>query len=94
MDEKTVTRIAALARLDLAPGEKLRLGADLRSILEHFRTLAEWEAAPSLSEDRTGTGEGRLRKDQIKPSMPREDLLRNTDHGDPDGFLQVPKVIE
>jgi len=40
-DEGLVTRLAALARLELAPDEATRLGRDLQSILGHVERLNE-----------------------------------------------------
>jgi len=93
VDEALVSKLAALARLELPPEEKTALQAHLRRILEYVRQIdalslpKEEPALPELDE-RTA-----LREDVPRASLPREALLRSA----PDaagGFFKVPKIIE
>ena len=89
---ETVRRIAALARLEVDEAELRDLAAHFERILGHFQVLArldvtavEASAGPlALSDQR--------RKDEPRPSLPAEELLRQAPARVED-FYRVPKTV-
>jgi aspartyl-tRNA(Asn)/glutamyl-tRNA(Gln) amidotransferase subunit C len=101
--DKDVSYVADLAQLELSEDERVRMLKDLNAILGHIDTLNELDtshAEPMAQvanlEDETRGGEGfayALRPDELRPSLPREEALRNAPVTD-GVFFKVPKVIE
>ena len=104
--EKDVTRVADLANLELTADERARLVRDLNSILGYIDRLNQLDtsnvAPMAQSSDRFGVdankkGSARFayasRPDAVKPSLPRDEALRNAPESD-GKFFKVPKVIE
>ena len=88
-----VRRVAALARLHLAPDEEERLAADLDDILDAFARLSalDTSAVPptaQVEEDRTA-----FRDDVVANPPASEALLANAPARD-GRFFRVPKIIE
>lgn len=106
VSEKDVTRVADLANLELTADERARLVRDLNSILGYIDRLNELDtsnvAPMAQTSDRFGVdahkqGSARfayaLRDDVVKPSLSREEALRNAPESD-GKFFKVPKVID
>ena len=100
--EKDVAYVAELANLELTPEERARMLRDLNSILGYIDRLNELDTSavePMAQVARTGetpadAAFGRsLREDVPRPSLPREEALRNAPETD-GVFFKVPKVIE
>ena len=88
-----VQRVAALARLRLAPEEEARLTADLDHILEAFarlRTLDTSGVDPTAHVEDFGA---LLRTDEVSNPPAAEGLLANAPGRD-GRFFRVPKIIE
>ena len=93
VDEKTVERIAHLARIRLDEAERGPLAGELSQILDWVEQLAEVDTenvAPM-----TSVADMKLpwRADEVTDGNCRDDILANapqTEHG----FFVVPKVIE
>lgn len=94
-----VRHVAALASLELTPGEEERMERDLNAILGYVAELNELDTAnveplSQVSELLASSGAGpSLRADQPLPSLPRQTVM--ADAPATDGiFFKVPKVIE
>ena len=93
VDAALVRKIAALARLDLPPDEMQALQEHLRRILDYVKQMDSLSldgVEPSASDaDQSNP----LRDDTVRPSLPREALIRAA----PDaagGFFKVPKILD
>ena len=107
--EQDVAYVADLANLELTESERVRMLKDLNSILEYIDLLNELDTSQvepmAQTSDRYGvdaakTGTARfayaMREDVVnglRPSLPRDQALRNAPQTD-GTFFQVPKVIE
>lgn len=93
IDSATVARVAALARIALAPGEAEALVPEFSKILDFVDQLA---AVDTEGVDPLATVVPvplRLRDDVITEGGDREALLANAPQAE-HGFFAVPKVIE
>jgi aspartyl-tRNA(Asn)/glutamyl-tRNA(Gln) amidotransferase subunit C len=93
-----VERVAELAHLELAPGEKSGMVKDLNAILDYVAELNELDTggiAPlaQVSELEGAGGVGELRLDVIQPSLDRAAVMAQAPETD-GAFFKVPKVIE
>lgn len=89
---KQVEHIADLARLQLDEGELEEYTAQLNKILEYVDKLNELdtENVKPLSHPVEGTNV--FREDELKPSINREEVLKNAPSKNEE-FFKVPKVI-
>lgn len=83
-----VEHVAALARLGLSTGEKERMRDQLSSILGHIEALNELDTAAISPTAQTITLTNVMRDDVVRPSLPREAVLRNAPR-QTDGFFEV-----
>lgn len=96
--EEDVERVAELANLELAPGEKPGMVKDLNAILDYVAELNELDTAgvtplAQVTELQDAGGVGELRADVHVPSLDRATVM--TQAPDTNGaFFKVPKVIE
>lgn len=103
--EREVSAVADLANLELTPAERERMLKDLNSILEYIGRLGELDtadvAAMAQTSDKFGvdaakTGSARFeyarRKDELKPSLERAEVMKNAPETD-GTFFKVPRVI-
>ncbi len=88
-----VCRIAALARLRLAPDEEERLTADLDHILEAFARLAGLDTSAVPPTAQVDEGRSVFREDAVTNPPATEALLANAPARD-GRFFRVPKIIE
>jgi len=107
--EHDVAYVADLANLELTESERGRMVKDLNSILEYIDLLNELDTSQvepmAQTADRYGVDPAKsagarfahaMREDVVeglRPSLPREQALRNAPQTD-GTFFQVPKVIE
>lgn len=104
VSEKDVAYVADLAHLELTEDERARMLKDLNSILGYIERLNELDTSgvepmaqvsTRYSED-TADGDRfgfAMRPDELIPSLPHEDAMRNAPQTD-GTFFKVPKVIE
>jgi aspartyl-tRNA(Asn)/glutamyl-tRNA(Gln) amidotransferase subunit C len=87
-----VEHIAALARLALTDAEKRQYAEQLSDILAYAARLEELDTqdiSPTASVLDTKL---RLRIDQSRPGLPREELLKNAPETK-EGHIKVPPVL-
>jgi aspartyl-tRNA(Asn)/glutamyl-tRNA(Gln) amidotransferase subunit C len=91
--EIDVKYVAHLARIALTPDEEKKLAAQLGGILGYIEKLNELDitnieptahAVPLVNVTRT---------DEVRPSLPHEDVLRNAPR-QANGLFIVPKIVE
>jgi aspartyl-tRNA(Asn)/glutamyl-tRNA(Gln) amidotransferase subunit C len=93
-----VERVAELAHLELAPEESAHMLVDLNAILDYVAELNELdttgvEPLAQVTELFSAAASGKLRADQILPSLDRATVLAQSPETD-GVFFKVPKVIE
>jgi aspartyl-tRNA(Asn)/glutamyl-tRNA(Gln) amidotransferase subunit C len=93
VDRKTVEHVARLARLDLAPEELDRVGAQLGAILDYIAQLAELDLAGVEPLAHAAETSNVFREDVPRPSLDRSEALKNAPERT-DEFFVVPKVVE
>lgn len=89
-----IERIATLAHLELGPGQRDRLTADLERILDYVDqlTAVSTEDVPATAHGHDTPRE--LRADETRPSLSVADALANAPDGDPSsGAFRVPRVV-
>jgi aspartyl-tRNA(Asn)/glutamyl-tRNA(Gln) amidotransferase subunit C len=91
-DVDTVRKVAALARLKVAPDEELRLAQQFGRILAAFHELAELDVAGAPEMAAPVRGAAVLRADEARASLPRERLLGGAPEREGE-FYRVPKTV-
>ncbi len=90
--KKEVEQIAELARLQLDESELEDYTIQLNKILEHVEKLNELDTEKVKPLSHPIEGENVFREDIVKPSVDREEALKNAPSKD-DEYFKVPKVI-
>jgi len=88
-----VKYVAHLARLQLAPEEEAKLGAQLGGILGYIEKLKELDVAGVEPTAHAVPLVNVTRPDEIRPSLPQADALRNAP-AQANGLFLVPKIVE
>jgi aspartyl-tRNA(Asn)/glutamyl-tRNA(Gln) amidotransferase subunit C len=88
-----VEHIAKLARLELTDDQKERFRGQLEGILDHFARLQELDTTDVPATASVSAGQMPLRKDEPRPSLPKDELLKNAPQQD-DGQFKIPPVFE
>ena len=93
IDDQLISRLELLARLELSDAEKVRLKADLNSILGMVEKLNDLDVEGVEPLVYLNDAINRMREDQVANQVSREEALQNA----PDQagtFFRVPKVID
>jgi aspartyl-tRNA(Asn)/glutamyl-tRNA(Gln) amidotransferase subunit C len=88
-----VRKVALLARLELEPDELERQGRNLNSLLAQFEALQKLDVTGVEPTSHSVPLFNVLREDVARPSLPREEVLRNAPESR-DGCFVVPRIIE
>jgi aspartyl-tRNA(Asn)/glutamyl-tRNA(Gln) amidotransferase subunit C len=91
--EIDVKYVAHLARLALTPDEEKKFGAQLGHILQHIEKLRELDVSQVEPTAHAVPMVNVTRADEIRPSLPHEDALRNAPR-QANGLFIVPKIVE
>jgi aspartyl-tRNA(Asn)/glutamyl-tRNA(Gln) amidotransferase subunit C len=91
--EIDVKYVAHLARLALTPDEEKQLGAQLGNILGYIEKLRELDVSGVEPTAHAVPMVNITRPDEIRPSLPHEDALRNAPKKS-GGLFVVPKIVE
>lgn len=89
---EAVAHVAKLARLELDQGQIDAYRTQMAGVLEHVAKLRSVDVAGVEPMAYPFEASNRLAEDEIAPSMPLEDLLRNAPAVE-GRFLAVPKVL-
>jgi aspartyl-tRNA(Asn)/glutamyl-tRNA(Gln) amidotransferase subunit C len=93
LSREEVLHIARLARLGLTEAEVNRLSEQLSNILENFEILQQVDTNGVPPTAQPNTLQNVLKEDEIKPSLPQNEVLANAPQRDGD-FFRVRAVLE
>ena len=88
-----VKYVAHLARLALTPDEEKKLASQLGNILGYIEKLKELDVANVEPTAHAVPMVNVTRADEIRPSLPHDDALRNAP-AQANGLFIVPKIVE
>jgi aspartyl-tRNA(Asn)/glutamyl-tRNA(Gln) amidotransferase subunit C len=88
-----VEHIAKLARLELTDEQKARYRKQLAAILDHVAKLQELDTQGVPPTASVSVGQMPLRKDEPRPGLTKDELLKNAQQKD-DGQFKIPPVFE
>jgi aspartyl-tRNA(Asn)/glutamyl-tRNA(Gln) amidotransferase subunit C len=91
--EIDIKYVAHLARLALTPDEEKKLASQLGNILGYIEKLKELNVAGVEPTAHAVPMVSVTRPDEIRPSLPHDDVLRNAPVKANDLFV-VPKIVE
>jgi aspartyl-tRNA(Asn)/glutamyl-tRNA(Gln) amidotransferase subunit C len=93
LSREEVLHIAHLARVALTEEEITRMSEQLSNLLEHFEVLQKvnTEGVPPTAQ--SVTLESVMREDEVKPSIPADDVLANAPRRE-DDYFRVKPVLE
>lgn len=92
ISKKDVEHVARLARLRLTGEEKEKFGKQLNQILGYVEKLNELDTEKVEPTSHVVPLKNVLREDEVKPSLPVEEVLSNAP--DKKGkYFKVPKII-
>lgn len=93
IDEQTVDRIAHLARLQFDAEEKQKIIKDLNRIIGFVDKLSELDTRDVEPLIYITEGTERMREDEIRPTLSRDEALKNAPDRDTD-YFRVSKVVK
>lgn len=91
--EIRVKDVALLARIALTPDEEAKLGAQLGQVLGYIEKLRELDVSQVEPTAHAVPLVNITRADEIRPSLPHEDALRNAPK-QACGLFIVPQIVE
>jgi aspartyl-tRNA(Asn)/glutamyl-tRNA(Gln) amidotransferase subunit C len=91
--EIDVKYVAHLARISLSPDEEQKLSAQLGNILGYIEKLKEADVSGVDPTAHAFPLVNMTRPDEVRPSLPNEEALRNAP-AKANGLFMVPKIVE
>jgi aspartyl-tRNA(Asn)/glutamyl-tRNA(Gln) amidotransferase subunit C len=88
-----VRKVARLARLELDEEEIERQGRHLNDLLAQFEALQALDVTGIEPTSHSTPVYNVFREDIVRPSLPREEILRNAPEAR-DGCFIVPRIVE
>ena len=88
-----IEKIAELARLNLKPDEAKKLEKELEAILGYVKNLDSLKTQDIEPTSHVLNLENVFRKDEVKPSAVRDEVLKQAPSTD-GKFFKVPKVVD
>ncbi|MCK6567534.1 MAG: Asp-tRNA(Asn)/Glu-tRNA(Gln) amidotransferase subunit GatB [Chloroflexi bacterium] len=89
---KTVKHVANLVRLGISEEEAQTFSGQFSSIIDYFNMLNEVDTENVIPASDIANAENVLREDEVKPSMDREEFLKNAPQSER-GYVKVPTVL-
>jgi len=93
MTTAEVEYVARLARLELTPGEKELFAGQMDAILGYVEKLKELDVSRVEPTAHAVPTVNVTRADEVRPSLPHEEALRNAP-AKAGGLFIVPKIVE
>jgi aspartyl-tRNA(Asn)/glutamyl-tRNA(Gln) amidotransferase subunit C len=91
--EIDVKYVAHLARISLSPAEEQKLAAQIGGILGYIEKLKQLDVSQVEPTAHAVPLINVTRPDEIRPSLPTEEALRNAP-AQANGLFLVPKIVE
>jgi aspartyl-tRNA(Asn)/glutamyl-tRNA(Gln) amidotransferase subunit C len=91
--EFDVKYVANLARIRLTPEEERKFSDQLKHVLGYIEKLRELDVSNVEPTAHAVPRVNVTRKDDVRPSMPHEDAMRNAP-SKANGLFLVPKIVE
>jgi aspartyl-tRNA(Asn)/glutamyl-tRNA(Gln) amidotransferase subunit C len=88
-----ISYVAHLARMHLTEAEKEKISAQLKDILAYVAKLNELDVSKVEPTAHATPLSNVLRKDEVRPSIDRDKVLKNAPEQSRDLFI-VPKIVE
>ena len=88
-----VKYVAHLARLTVTPDEEKKIGAQLGNILGYIEKLKQLDVSGVEPTAHAVPMVNVTRRDEVRPSLPHEEALRNAP-AKANGLFIVPKIVE
>lgn len=85
--------VANLARIELTPEEEAKLGSQLGGVLQYIEKLGELDVSKVEPTAHSFPLVNVVRADEIRPSLPHEDAMKNAPSKG-GGLFLVPKIVE
>ena len=92
IDTKTVKHVAYLVRLGISEEEAQKFSEQFSSIIDYFNMLNQVDTTNVAPASDIANAENVLRDDMVKPSMSREEFLKNAPQS-ARGYVRVPTVL-
>jgi aspartyl-tRNA(Asn)/glutamyl-tRNA(Gln) amidotransferase subunit C len=92
IDAKTVKHVAYLVRLGISEEEAHTFSGQFTSIIDYFNMLNEVDTTNVPPASDSANAENVLREDIVRPSMDREEFLKNAPQSER-GYVKVPTVL-
>jgi len=92
ISEKEVEHVAALARIDISEEDKKLFTKQFNTILEYFEILSELDTDAVAPLPPVSTLTTAFRADTVKPSLTRDEALKNASKTER-GFFKAPKIV-
>lgn len=93
LDEKVITYLAKLSKLELQDDIKESLVSEMSAIVDLMDTMNDVTIEDDLNLNGEGINMEELREDEIVPSLSQTIVLKNAPH-QKDGFFTVPKIMD
>jgi aspartyl-tRNA(Asn)/glutamyl-tRNA(Gln) amidotransferase subunit C len=93
IDDKTLDKIASLAKLEIAESEREKLKSDMSAILDWVEKLNELDTENTAAITQMTSEINRLRDDEQVKNFSNQQALQNAREKS-EGFFVVPKVIK
>lgn len=93
LTEAEILKLAKLARLDLSKDEITQYQKDIGNILGYVEKLNKQNFEKKIEVANISNSQNVFRKDEIKPSLPREKTLQNAPAQE-NGFIKVKNIME
>jgi aspartyl-tRNA(Asn)/glutamyl-tRNA(Gln) amidotransferase subunit C len=93
MPEMDINYVAHLARIELSEVEKTKFAAQLKDVLTYVEKLGELDISNVEPTAHATPLTNVWRKDEIRPSIETEKILKNAPEQARDLFI-VPKIVE
>lgn len=93
LSREEVLHIARLARIALTEEEITRMSEQLSDLLEHFEVLQKVDTEGITPTAQSVNLQSVMREDEVRPSLPPEDILANAPRQEGDCF-RVKPVLE
>ena len=92
IDADMVKHVAFLVRLGILEEEAQAFSHQVTAIIDYFHLLNEVDTQDVKPACESSNTHSVMRPDEVQPSMPRQDFMKNVPHQD-GAFVQVPMVF-